>query len=254
MCNTTFLLLSFALSNLGQLYFILNTCKRKDDSILHKHFDSKRTIICTGGTVGEWALAEINDGDYIIGADRGAYFLLEAGIIPDLAVGDFDTVTAEQLTQIRQGAREFRSFDPVDKNYTDTDLAFSIALKRGAEEIVILGGLGTRFDHSLANVHLLLTALKNDTAAVIKDSNNAVRLIGAGQRLQITKDRFKQVSLLPLSLDVKGITLYGFQYPLTDAELTMGQSLGISNLLAHDHEYGTVEISEGLLLVIQSKD
>ncbi|WP_338012242.1 hypothetical protein [Paenibacillus beijingensis] len=83
------------------------------------------------------------------------------------------------------------------------------------------------------------------------DADNAVRLIGPRGALCIRSEGYDQVSLLPLSPVVTGITLTGFQYPLTDAELTIGQSLGISNRLLD--RTGTISISEGHLLVIQSR-
>ncbi|WP_338012200.1 thiamine pyrophosphokinase [Paenibacillus beijingensis] len=101
---------------------------------------SSRVVIFTGGNLGDWALRLPQPGDYLIGADKGAFFLLEAGFTPDLAVGDFDTVTPEQLEAVRSGSRVFRGFDPIDKDYTDTELAFRIALERAPAQIVIAGG------------------------------------------------------------------------------------------------------------------
>lgn len=210
-----------------------------------------RVVIFTGGGLGDWALRLPLPGDYLIGADRGAFFLLQAGFTPDLAVGDFDTVTPEQLEAIRRGSRDFRGFDPVDKDYTDTELAFRLAMERSPAQIVIAGGLGSRFDHSLANVHLLMTAHEAKIDTVVMDGNNAVRLIGPRGALCIRQESYDQVSLLPLSPVVTGITLTGFQYPLTNAQLRMGQSLGISNQISD--LTGTISISEGYLLVIQSR-
>jgi thiamine pyrophosphokinase len=129
-------------------------------------------------------------------------------------------------------------------------MAFDWALQQHPREIVLLGALGTRFDHSLANVHLLAKGLQEGILCRIVDAHNEVLLID--RRAEVRKGRFSHVSLLPLSMEVTGITLEGFQYPLHNATLRIGQSLGISNVLLQD--VGIVTIGQGRLLVIQSTD
>ncbi|MHA7963324.1 thiamine diphosphokinase [Paenibacillus sp. CAU 1782] len=207
-------------------------------------------IICTGGSLGAWALQHIEDGDYLIGADSGALFLVDNGIAPHVAIGDFDSVTAEEQERIAANCGEFITCDPVDKNYTDTEMAFRLALSKKPARIKLLGALGTRFDHALANVHLLALAEAEGIEACILDKHNAIAL--ATSSLDVHQLGYSQVSLLPLTESVTGITLTGFQYPLQDATLTIGQSLGISNVLAA--QTGQVTLASGKLLVIQSRD
>ncbi|KIL38805.1 thiamine pyrophosphokinase [Gordoniibacillus kamchatkensis] len=218
--------------------------------------EARRVVIASGGELGDWALDEIRPDDVLIGADRGALFLVRHGLRPMLALGDFDSVSAEELEQIRHGSDETDACDPIDKNWTDTELAFRYALERDPKpaEIVLLGALGTRFDHSLANVHLLQLGGASGIPCRIVDRHNEIRLVaGSGEgAATVRRGRFRQVSLLPLSAEVTGITLEGFQYPLRDATLRIGQSLGVSNVLLA--EEGTVRVRTGLLLVIQSVD
>lgn len=209
-----------------------------------------RIVICTGGQLGAWALEHIKAGDLLIGADSGARFLISQGLRPDIAIGDFDSVSAEELAIIRSSSGQTIACDPVDKDYTDTEMAVRLSLDMQPSELVLLGALGTRFDHSLANVHLLALAAKQNIRATIIDEHNKITL--ATEQIMIKKQGYPNVSLLPLSMQVKGITLTGFQYPLTDATLTIGQSLGISNVLTAPT--GTIQLSEGLLLIIQSRD
>lgn len=209
-----------------------------------------RIVICTGGQLGAWALAHINADDLLIGADSGAIFLISQGLHPDIAIGDFDSVTEDELLVIRKSSGQTISCDPVDKNYTDTEMAVRLALDMQPRELVILGALGTRFDHSLANVHLLALAAKQQVSATIIDAHNKISLVT--DHAAIEQQGYPNVSLLPLSMRVEGITLTGFQYPLNDEDLTIGQSLGISNVLLYPT--GKIEIREGLLLVIQSRD
>jgi len=214
---------------------------------------SKRALIYTGGHLGDWSLELIRDGDYLIGADRGALFLAEHGIKPHLALGDFDSIGEEQLRLVRSVADECLSFDPIDKDWTDTELALREAVGRGYKRVLIVGGLGTRFDHSLANVHLLALAESEGCEALLCDENNEIGILaGPGSRRLQASDRFPVVSLLPLTPVAGGITLEGFVYPLNEATLRIGMSLGVSNLLAGPS--GTVHLGEGRLLVIRCRD
>ncbi|WP_187373782.1 thiamine diphosphokinase [Paenibacillus senegalensis] len=211
---------------------------------------AKHIIIVSGGNLGEWALNEIRQAEVTIAADSGALFLLRHGITPDYAVGDFDSVSPEDKQWIAKNSRSYQAYDPIDKDYTDTELAFQLALKLQPSRLVLIGVTGTRFDHTLANVHLLARVLPLQIPCCIVNSCN--RIYATDQELVIHKQpEYDYCSLLPLSEKVEGITLQGFQYPLSNAQLTIGQSLGISNVLLDDE--GVIMIKSGMLLVVMSK-
>ncbi|RJE90189.1 thiamine diphosphokinase [Paenibacillus sp. 1011MAR3C5] len=210
----------------------------------------QRIIIFAGGNLGPWALQPITPSDTLIGADSGAIYLIKNGFAPHIAIGDFDSVTAGEMELIRERSGNTISCDPIDKNYTDTEMAFRLALDMKPEQVLLLGALGTRFDHSLANVHLLALANEQGVEAAIADEHNEIHLIT--KTTLFHRDHHPQVSLLPLSEQVTGITLTGFQYPLHEATLSIGQSLGISNVMTAGQ--GTIELREGMLLVIRSRD
>ncbi|NGQ96190.1 thiamine diphosphokinase [Brevibacillus sp. SYP-B805] len=212
--------------------------------------ERQRILLFAGGSLGEWALREIQAGDLLVGVDRGALFLVRHGLLPDLAIGDFDSVSADEREEIRAGAKALSTCDPVWKDLTDTEMALRWAIEQSPAEIVLLGALGTRFDHTLANVQLLMKALRAGVPCRIVDEKNEVMLIDRG--CSVEKDRFPHISLLPLSSEVTGITLTGFRYPLHQATLSTGDSLGISNVL--EEETGTIELASGYLLVIKSMD
>lgn len=212
--------------------------------------NGKRMIIVTGGTLGDWALDIIQEADILIGSDRGALYLIQHGYTPHISMGDFDSVSTEELELIRASSLSFIECDPIYKDLTDTEMAFNWALDRQPEQIILLGALGTRFDHSLANVHLLRKGTELGISCSIIDANNQILVIN--RKTSIERGSYSHISLLPLSLTVTGITLNGFQYPLQQATLETGQSLGISNILTEPK--GFIEIESGLLLVIQSKD
>lgn len=213
---------------------------------------NRRVVVFAGGRLGEWALAELMPGDVLVGADKGALFLLRHGYTPHVALGDFDSVTAEEKGHIRAASLAYIDCDPVWKDLTDTEMAVAWALAQSPSSLLIVGALGTRFDHSLANVQLLKTASAAGVPCRIADEYNDIALLTGPGRLTVARGRFPYVSLLPLSTAVRGITLHGFRYPLQDAILAIGQSRGISNVLAA--ETGTIELREGDLLVVQSRD
>jgi len=211
----------------------------------------QRILIYSGGTLGSWALEDTRPEDVYVGADRGALFLVQQGFKPDIAMGDFDSVNEDELISIRHNSKLLVSCDPVMKDLSDTEMAFSWALDQNPEEIIMYGALGTRFDHSLANIHLLIQGVHKQINCTIVDAHNRVRLINESVSLK-QSDTFSHVSLLPFTSQVTGISLHGFQYPLHEATLTIGQSLGISNRIIEP--LGHIQIKQGMLLVIESKD
>lgn len=220
--------------------------------------NERRFVIFTGGDLGEWALAELElhekgrNRDFLLGTERGALFLLQNGMTPDLAIGDFDSVTVEERDEIKQRSRQFIDCDPVLKDYTDTEMAVEWAIRHKPREITLLGATGSRLDHTLANIHLLHKCDQVGIPCRIVNEKNELRLLSGTGELTVQNGRFTYLSLLPLSMNVSGITLNGFRYPLERATLNIGQSLGISNILTGAE--GQIQVESGQLLVIQSMD
>ncbi len=210
----------------------------------------KRAVIVTGGTLGDWVSPLIDQNDILIGCDRGALFLLEHGFVPDISLGDFDSVSDEERRRIRKESKHYIDCDPIHKDMSDTALALDWAISKAVQEILILGATGTRLDHSLANIYLLKKSLDSRIPCKIIDANNEIVLIQAISKIK--KGNYPYISLLPFGGQVTGITLTGFQYSLNHATLSLGESLGISNVLQQDE--GTIELEHGYLLVIQSTD
>lgn len=211
---------------------------------------SNRVVIFAGGTLSQESLLLIDEGDFIIGADRGALFLVSHGVTPDISVGDFDSVSPGDLQTIKQGSKEIISCDPFDKDLTDSEMALELALNKQPESILLTGVTGTRLDQTLASIQMMTRALQRQVNCSVVDANNYITLTGS-QTLVLDRG-YTYVSLLPLTPEVTGITLQGFLYPLDNATLKLGQSLAVSNrLLAAS---GIVTIESGLLLIIQSND
>lgn len=212
---------------------------------------SSHIAIVAGGTISKEITEQIRACDYIIGADRGALYLVQHQIIPDLALGDFDSVSDAERERIRESSRQYSDCDAIDKNYTDTELAFNRALAMKPSQITMFGVTGTRLDHTMANIHLLRKAVDAGVMCRIIDNNNIIMLTNSTVTLHT--NNYTYVSLLPLSLTVTGITLTGFKYPLYDATLHIGQSLGVSNEW-DDVESATIQVKEGYLLILCSHD
>ncbi|MDH6371688.1 thiamine pyrophosphokinase [Paenibacillus sp. PastF-3] len=211
---------------------------------------SKRVVIFAGGALSPDYFNLLDEDDFIIGADEGALFLISHGYTPDIAVGDFDSVSPEALQNIEKKSKKTITCDAVNKDLTDSEMALDIAMDLQPESILLLGVTGTRIDHSLASIQMMTRALQRQINCYVMDTHNYITLTGS--KVVINDLGYTYVSLLPLTPEVSGITLEGFQYPLTDATLKLGQSLGVSNKLISSS--GTVNIRSGLLLIIQSKD
>ena len=186
----------------------------------------------------------------IIAADKGSLYCLEAGVTPHLVVGDLDSAPSDISGKLADLGVEIKRFS-TRKDSTDTQIALDEAINRGAEDVEIVGAFGDRFDHVLANVHLLRRALKAGVRARIVSDAQQVFLVDSEY---IIKDRQgSTVSFLPLTEAVDGITLDGFAYGLTDANMEIGSPYGVSNVVLEPH--ARVRVKSGILVtVVSNKD
>jgi len=211
-----------------------------------------RAVIVGGGDPVDPRLLKerCENADVIIAADGGGRYLYETGIIPDLLVGDFDSIPAGVLEYFRSQERVTIKTFPVKKDYTDMELAMEAAADMGADEICILCATGSRLDHSAGNIMLLYSLLKRNIKGWIEDDNNRVFLVRG--RVELEKLDNWKVSLIALTPEVSGVTTEGLYYPLRDYTLKMGSSLGISNEFVSDK--ASVSFDKGLLMVVLSRD
>lgn len=192
---------------------------------------------------GEWLLKKTKEisPDYIIAADGGYNNLKKAGLTPDVLLGDLDSIG-----QIPQNCPfEIRTF-PKDKDYTDIELAIEFALEHGCSHICLVGATGSRLDHSIANIMLLRKLIDSSINAEIFDEHHEIFVIDKQKELLNIKGAL--LSLLPLDPIARGVSLKGFKYPLDDATVRMGETLGISNVCISDN--CMISVRDGLLLGI----
>jgi len=210
-----------------------------------------KTIIITGGNINKEFLENIlreNEYNEIIAADKGLEILNKMDVKPDFIIGDFDSVNKEILEKYKNIPITYLK---PEKDFTDTHMALKLAIEQGAKKVTIAGAIGTRYDHSIANIHILKETLENNIEAEIINENNKIKLINIDTK--INKDnKFKYISLIPLTTSVKGVTLEGFKYGLENATLKIGESIGVSN--EQIEKEATIKIKEGILILIFSKD
>lgn len=187
--------------------------------------------------------------DFSFAVDGALKTLHEAGMMPDYIVGDFDTVEEAILSRYPE---EIILRHCPEKDQTDTELAVEAALSRGCTEISFLGATGRRLDHSLANLFLLQKLLKEGVSGFLYDEYNKLYLKNRSFTLCKAQTYGRYVSLLPLTDSVEGVTLAGFKYPTRNLTFYREQTLGVSNEIVQ--EEATVEFSDGIFIVVESRD
>ena len=112
-----------------------------------------KMIIMAGGTLlhPNAFKSMVSRADRVVCADGGAGHLAAMGILPHVVIGDLDSITPAHQSDLEAANVAFLRH-PVDKDYTDTELAAQWAMDNGATEITFLGTTGTRLDHTLANI------------------------------------------------------------------------------------------------------
>jgi len=221
---------------------------------LSNNISKNKVLIVTGGSIEHDFLRSLilnEQYSVIIAADKGLLALDRLNILPDYILGDFDSAGSEILSKYREKSIPIMTF-PSQKDMTDTELAFELALTKKPSVIYFAGATGTRLDHTLANINLLYVALEKKIDAKIIDANNKIYLKAENFVIKKDKQYGNFVSLLPFTYQVKGLKLRGFKYPLDGIILKKGSSLGISNEIT-DKE-GIVEFDDGILTVFETRD
>lgn len=215
----------------------------------------KRCLIITGGTLDlsfAGSFLENETFDKVIAVDGGLEAAKALGLEPDMIVGDFDTVKPPVLEYYRSREHIVWDTHEPEKDETDTELALMKAQATGCTHIVVLGATGGRMDHMLGNIHLLFPCLQKGIEAYILDAQNRIYLIDGERLFRRSGTWGKYISFVPLTEQVKGITLTGFKYPLYEKDIEIGTSLCISNELSG--EEGRITFSDGVLIVVESHD
>ncbi|PIQ73129.1 thiamine diphosphokinase [Candidatus Roizmanbacteria bacterium CG11_big_fil_rev_8_21_14_0_20_36_8] len=205
----------------------------------------KIAIILNGDRIkSKSQLLVIKNSDLIIAADGGANNIVVNGIIPNIVVGDMDSIDPDVYSKINNGLTKLIKYKR-EKDKTDSELAVELAIENGAWQIDIFGMIGDRFDHLLSNVFLLSKFAKK--AHIIIHQKN-IRMYYLFDKIDLSGKKGDELSLIPLSSGVKGISTKGLQYELENETLSFGSTRGVSNVFTSDK--ASINVSSGKLIVI----
>lgn len=206
-----------------------------------------KAFIYTGGNIWTDGITEKpSRDDLIIAADAGWLNAQRCGVTPQVLLGDFDSLGEPDVPADTELIRL-----PAEKDDTDTQLAVRLALERGANEIVIIGGLDGRLDHTLSSLAILEYLDLRHVHAVFTSGKNRARFLRNNSTL-IARSGFCYLSLIAADPKVKGVTLEGCKYPLKRATLTRLDQYAISNELTGN--CALIDIRRGGVWIIESRD
>lgn len=210
-----------------------------------------KVIIIAGGTPPSIDIVkeEMKNSELIICADSGANCLYDYEICPEYLLGDFDSIDRKVLNYFSESNCTIESY-PKYKDYTDTELALVKAIALGAKNIAFLGCTGTRLDHTIGNLGLLLKCLNSNVQGYIRDKHNCIQLINSPVTISGKPD--ENFSLLAYNSPVPNLTITNAKYSLTNYYLEVGDSLTVSNQFKSCNV--EISFSSGILLLLRSND
>ncbi len=210
----------------------------------------KALLILNGEKVNSTTILKLKDeSDFILSADGGTDYCVELGIIPDLVIGDLDSISPKTLDILKKKEVPINVF-PIKKDKTDSQLSIEYLMDKGAEEITIIGAIGSRIDHTLANILLLKTIKDKGIKGKIVHNNNIIYIID--DELILDKKNGYFVSIIPIESKGVLVSLKGFEYNLSKVKIDFASTLGVSNFVID--EKGYIKVHEGQCLVVVSKD
>ncbi|CAG0937450.1 thiamine pyrophosphokinase [Thermoflexales bacterium] len=206
-----------------------------------------RALIFANGAASDPGLVRhwVAQADLIIAADGGTRHALSVSVMPHVVIGDLDSLDEADRAQLdRSGVQLI--VHPTHKDCTDLELALRYARERGATEIVIFSALGGRWDQALGNLMLLTLPELAQVSTRVVDRHLSISVVR--DRTEIVGRVGDTLSLLALQGDAQGVTLEGCEYPLNEARLPFGATLGISNVLTQS--IAKITVKQGLILAL----
>jgi thiamine pyrophosphokinase len=206
-----------------------------------------RCIILANGEYGEIEAYKnlFQDSDTVLCADGGANYAYKLGLIPDSIIGDMDSIQPEVREFYEARNVAMRKF-PRHKDFTDTQLALDIAQERAFTEILMLGTLGRRLDHTLSNLYCGMELVERGIKITHYTPESWVHIIN--HDIEIEGKRGDIISVLAMTQEARGVSEIGFDYVLDNTVLVKSNPYAISNRLAGNK--GKIIVQEGTLAVI----
>ena len=206
--------------------------------------DKMKCVIVSGAPETDLEyMKEYIDNSYIICADSGYKKCRKLGITPNLIIGDFDSADKPDMNC------EVIALD-VRKDDTDTFSCVKAAVRKGFDELVIIGGIGSRLDHTYSNILCVNYCFENNVKCTLVNSNNMLSIISGNNIIE--KNGYKYFSVFPLFGECRGLTIENAEYNLNDVNILPSEQYTQSNEFAGNSV--RINIREGKILLILSND
>lgn len=189
----------------------------------------------------------ISGFDFIICADGGYDNAKVLNLKPDLLVGDFDSIDHDTMENLPENLRVIEY--PSDKDMSDLEIALDYLVDNNFKEATVIGGTGSRLDHSISNIMMIFKYANKDLELTYSDEKNIITRIRT--TMSFEKDNYFY-SLIPISTQGIVVSLNGFYYDLIEQQINFGSTLGISNYIVE--KKSTLELHSGVGLLIKSID
>ena len=185
-----------------------------------------------------------SQNDFVIAADGGYDILKTKNIIPDVIIGDFDSLESELPSEnvIKH---------PVEKDDTDTFLALKLGFERGFNNFVLFGGVGGRIDHTIANIQALLWVAKRGGRAFLI-GNDTIMTVISDSNLSFSADFKGKISVFAQENTARGVKISGLKYTAENIELSPEFPLGVSNEFVG--ERAEISVNKGFLLIVWKQE
>lgn len=204
-------------------------------------------VIVANGEHAQHSQSYLKNASVVIAVDNGASYCYAQNRIPEILIGDFDSIDPELLKQMQQDKVKIEQY-PKEKDHIDLELALSHAITRyPGQEILIISTTGGRDDMHLANALLLAQPQFKDLDIKILGWQMLLQVITSQKSFQGNLTPGQTISLLPLSDNTTGITSSGLQYALKNDSLALGCTRGLSNVVSQS--LVTIRIATGILLL-----
>ena len=201
-------------------------------------------IFTGGGIMPENITEKCEKDDMVISADSGYLNAERLGFRTDVLVGDFDSLGRDNIPD---GVERVEL--PAEKDLTDTQVACEIAIKEGARQIIIIGGLDGRLDHTLSNMAILRELSGIGIYSYITDGKNRVRYINSSGTI-LARSSYKYFSLIADDSVVKGVDIEGAKYPLKNAKIKREHQFAVSNEIVGN--CALITVKKGGLFIVES--
>jgi thiamine pyrophosphokinase len=205
-------------------------------------------IFVGGDSPHAFVASVVGKSRLVVAADSGWRHALSVGVTPQVVLGDFDSISADELHAAREAKVPLLEY-PTDKDLTDAEIALQHVADSDATSVLVISGGGDRFDHLLAIIHALCSSTIQDLRRCAIVGDTRIDIVTPTYPLALSGDHGQLVSLIPIGGDSSGVTTHGLRWALQSETLYAAQSRGISNVLMDD--IFSIAVSQGHLAVLQ---